>query len=301
MSDDGSDNVLQELALLSALESVNAKVDTSAIAEIKDWWGAVGGKFYKAKVEQSLPAHDHSSELIGPPDRPTVIRVPSVVSHATSEGTGLAQMKSAELVSSCISTNDEAAWVEFMRRYQPLIAGAIITRARRMGRFSTSLIDDLVQETFLKLLANNFRALRNFEWKHENAFLGFLKVIAMHVVQDHFRGYAAASPSNQDLAEINAPEKSAKTIEYSTDIEKNIQRQKIDEWLQADSQHPNSARDSKIFWLYYGEGMTAKEISELPDIRLNVKGVESALLRLTQQIRNRLSPASEKKTTKKRH
>ena len=43
----------------------------------------------------------------------------------------------------------------------------------------------------------------------------------------------------------------------------------------------NFDRDYKMFWLYFRDGFTALEISQLPDIGLkNVKGVESALLRL---------------------
>jgi RNA polymerase sigma-70 factor (ECF subfamily) len=48
---------------------------------------------------------------------------------------------------------------------------------------------------------------------------------------------------------------------------------------------PNFPRDSAIFWLYYQQGWTAKDISELPYIDLQVKGVESALLRLTRIVR----------------
>jgi hypothetical protein len=40
-----------------------------------------------------------------------------------------------------------------------------------------------------------------------------------------------------------------------------------------------------IFWFFYEQGYTAKEISFLPEIGLTVKGVEAVLLRLTRYLR----------------
>ncbi len=39
-------------------------------------------------------------------------------------------------------------------------------------------------------------------------------------------------------------------------------------------------RDRQIFGLYFLQGMTAREIAELPDIGLTVKGVEAVIHRL---------------------
>ncbi len=59
----------------------------------------------------------------------------------------------------------------------------------------------------------------------------------------------------------------------------------IENCLQRRKAEANFIRDYKIFWLYYRDGLTALEISQLPDIGLkNVKGVESALLRLIKWI-----------------
>src|SRR3954463_1623591 len=94
-----------------------------------------------------------------------------------------------ELVQLCLGSRAEAMWEEFVRRFQPLIAGVIAKRIfRHTGcSFNQSLVDDLTQETFLKICINDFRALRDFEYQHDNALFGFLKVIASNVVEDHFR------------------------------------------------------------------------------------------------------------------
>jgi RNA polymerase sigma-70 factor (ECF subfamily) len=51
----------------------------------------------------------------------------------------------------------------------------------------------------------------------------------------------------------------------------------------------NQERDRTVFWLYYQQGFSAKAIAALPSIGLSEKGVESAILRLTREVRNRLA------------
>jgi RNA polymerase sigma-70 factor (ECF subfamily) len=57
----------------------------------------------------------------------------------------------------------------------------------------------------------------------------------------------------------------------------------IDDFLK---KPPVSERDRQIFWLYYRQGMSAKEIAALSSLSLSVKGVESVIVRLNQLIRN---------------
>jgi RNA polymerase sigma-70 factor (ECF subfamily) len=64
--------------------------------------------------------------------------------------------------------------------------------------------------------------------------------------------------------------------------------QQIDNCLALFSVGPDQERDRLIFWLYYQQGMSAKAIAALPTVGLTAKGVESALLRLTRQVRKRM-------------
>ena len=73
-----------------------------------------------------------------------------------------------------------------------MIAGVITKLIRQwIGTANSYLVDDLVQDTYLKLCANDFKSLREFECDHENALFGFLKVVASNVVHDHFRGHCS--------------------------------------------------------------------------------------------------------------
>jgi RNA polymerase sigma-70 factor (ECF subfamily) len=51
-------------------------------------------------------------------------------------------------------------------------------------------------------------------------------------------------------------------------------------------QPPVVERDRQIFWLYYRQGMSAKEIAAISSLNLTIKGVESVIVRLNQFVRN---------------
>jgi hypothetical protein len=63
----------------------------------------------------------------------------------------------------------------------------------------------------------------------------------------------------------------------------------IEKCLQQRKGEPNFDRDYRIFCLYYCDGHTANAISQMPGIGLDVKGVESALLRLIKWLRAKLT------------
>src|SRR5438309_2567927 len=83
-----------------------------------------------------------------------------------------------ELLEECLQSEDNALWTEFVRRSQPVITAVVIKTVRRWLKPRPDLVDDLVQETYLKLCGNDFKALRQFVPQHANAMLGFLKVVA---------------------------------------------------------------------------------------------------------------------------
>src|SRR6478752_3314483 len=92
-----------------------------------------------------------------------------------------------ELLQLCLSTDAQEHWREFVRRTQPLIASVIINTVRRWREPAPSLVDDLIQDTYVKLFANDRKALRSIKNEYENTIFGYLKVVASNVVRDHFR------------------------------------------------------------------------------------------------------------------
>ena len=201
-------------------------------------------------------------------------------------------MSPEELVSACLQPGNEPAWAEFVRRFHPLIARVALRVARQWGEPSPQVIDDLVQETYLKLCVDRLRALQTFKSAHKDAMYGYIKVFTANLVHDHFRiahshkrggGATTASIDGENAGELPSATTSTPAI-----LERDVLIQQIEACLRVVASGPGLDRDRKIFWLYYRVGLAASAIASLPTIGLSTKGVESTLLRLTRQVRERL-------------
>jgi RNA polymerase sigma-70 factor (ECF subfamily) len=197
-----------------------------------------------------------------------------------------------DLLLRCCESGEIVAWQEFVRRFHRLIATVVLRTAARWGDTSQQTADDLIQETYLKLCANDYRLLRDFEHRGADAFVGFVKVITTNVVRDHFKSlYSKKRGSNR--VEGISDEFALASNEHSEGSPKAMERAVL---IQEVQQHLNLCvagadrdRNSKIFWLYYRAGLSAAAIAALPGIGLSTKGVESLILRITRELRERMS------------
>ncbi|HEY2362945.1 MAG TPA: sigma-70 family RNA polymerase sigma factor [Candidatus Angelobacter sp.] len=188
-----------------------------------------------------------------------------------------------ELLQLCLSTDAEEHWREFVRRTQPLIASVIINTVRRWKQPAPSLVDDLIQNTYVKLFDNDKKALRSIKNEHENTIFGYLKVVASNVVRDHFRkpGNKADEVELTDAVVPPGPQ-DRERLKFAEN------KEEVKTVLKTLSPSETYERDLAIFWFFYEQGYTAKEISLLPHVGLTVKGVEAVILRLTRYVRERL-------------
>jgi RNA polymerase sigma-70 factor, ECF subfamily len=188
-----------------------------------------------------------------------------------------------DLLHLCLSSDEQEQWREFVRRTQPLIASVIINTVRRWKNPAPSLVDDLIQDTYVKLFANDKKALRAIKNEHENTIFGYLKVIASNVVRDHFR-----QPVNKadeiELSDAVLPPgpQDRERLEFLH------KKEEIKGILETLSYSETYDRDMAIFWFFYEQGYTAKEISLLPSVGLTVKGVEAVLFRVARHVREKL-------------
>ncbi len=204
-------------------------------------------------------------------------------------------LSSEDLVSVCAGSRDSAAWQEFIRRFQPLIATVVLRMARRWGDPPGQLVDDLVQETYLKLCADDSRLLRSFQAHHADAIYGFLKVVAANVVHDHFKAALAGKrgAGRVDVLESEEarPSTALSSVSGAAEMERRILLQQVDDLLTRVATGDEKERNRAIFWLYYRNGLSASDIASLPSIGLSTKGVESTILRMTRMIRSHLLEA----------
>jgi RNA polymerase sigma-70 factor (ECF subfamily) len=205
--------------------------------------------------------------------------------------TRYAKFSSTELVAACTSSKDERAWAEFVRRFHGVIAAAALRTARRWGEPSRPQLDDLIQDTYLKLCENHCRLLRSFQPYHEDSIYGFLKVVAANVVHDHFKSVLAAkrgAAQTEALTDhIPIGPRTASTDCWDA-LGQRLQLAQIDKILTQLTAGKDQQRKRTIFWLRYRQGLTASEIAAIPSIGLTTEGVESVLMRLVAMIRSHI-------------
>jgi len=200
-----------------------------------------------------------------------------------------AALSAERLILACTQTGDAAAWEEFVRRFHRLIATVAFRVARRWDDSSPQAVDDLIQETYLKLCAGNFRILRSFKSQHTDAFYGYLKVVTANLVQDHFKAAHAEKRGSGTVEVAVDPQITSAAVATAKSSERNILLQQVDALLSRLAVGRHLERDRKVFWLYYRVGLTANAIASLPAIGLSTKGVESTILRLTRLLRQELA------------
>jgi len=185
-----------------------------------------------------------------------------------------------ELVRECAKHSCVECWQEFIRRFNRLIASVVIRCCHDWQDARPEVIEDLIQQTYLKLCANDYAVLRRYQPRHENSFLGYLKVVTANVAYDHFR---KEHPIDDKTDELDPDQGRS-----DNSGEDEIFFHQVDNILRQRGNGPQERKERGIFWLYYRHGMTAKEIASIPGINLTVKGVESCIFRLTAYIKKRL-------------
>ena len=188
----------------------------------------------------------------------------------------------------------QPAWEEFIRRFHAVIAGTVTRCARRFCETTPELIDDLVQQTLLKICANRYRIVRDFEPQSPDAIIGFLKTVAFNVTLDYFR-IGMTEKRGSDLADAALETYAKSTVADSEGLPK-VEREIL---FRPDRRTPGRPAKKtgvratgRIFWLYYRHGMTARTIAAIPGLGLTQKAVESVIQCLTSHVQARLGRAT---------
>jgi RNA polymerase sigma-70 factor (ECF subfamily) len=161
--------------------------------------------------------------------------------------------------------------------------------SRQWGRGAASEIDDIVQEIYLRLCANQARILTGFRDPRPEAMFGYIKVVATNIAHAVFRHRSAAKRGSGRVVSVT---EAADLSGPFADMDRRLSLSEIDEALRVQTENrENGKRDRTVFRLYYRVGLTALAISEMPGIGLNLKGVEGVLHRLTKAIRQAFGQA----------
>jgi RNA polymerase sigma-70 factor (ECF subfamily) len=212
----------------------------------------------------------------------------------TTRTTRYSSLSLKDLVCLCAGPCDDAAWEEFVSRVGRPISLTIMRTASLWGEASRSLVEDLVQVTYLKLWEDGCRFLRDFALQHPEAILGYLKKTAANATHDYFK-HGRSQSSGGDNAHVSTsdvdPEAGKEVHGSQEKIAFGVFLNEIDEHLKHCLTGPDRERDRMIFWLYFRQGMSTKEIASLPTIGLGTKGVGSVIERLKHGIREQIVEA----------
>lgn len=203
----------------------------------------------------------------------------------------------SQLVSLC-AQGDGRAWDEFVTRYNRRLLLYVMRACAALHRpVDRDQVLDLVQEIYLRLLANDRRALASWRGESEPVLLGYLATIASAVVTDAVRRERTAKRAGRNisiddesdagslaLAQLVAPE--------SGSPERVLLERHTPEQTRAVVESvfpgPNAARAALIFHLYVFEGLTAREIAALPQLAMTVANVEAVIHRTKARLRDEM-------------
>src|SRR5713101_5555358 len=209
----------------------------------------------------------------------------------TPRTTRYSSLSLKDVVCLCAGPCDDEAWEEFVSRVGRPISLTIMRTASLWREPSQSLVEDLIQVTYLKLWEGGCRLLRDFAIQRPEAILGYLKKTAANATHDYFKhGHSQSSGGDQPhVSTSDVDPEAGKEIHGSQEqIAFGVFLNEIDEHLKRGLSGPDRERDRTIFWLYFRQGMSTKEIASLPAIGLGAKGVESAIERLKHGIREQI-------------
>jgi RNA polymerase sigma-70 factor (ECF subfamily) len=213
-------------------------------------------------------------------------------------------LSAEDLIYACANAGTAGHWQEFVRCFNDDIISAVYRAARHWGNVTPELLQELVQDTYLKLCDPQLRVLSRFQSRGSGTGAAFIKVVATNLVIDHFKslytvkhgGGLRPVPEEEQVLLASSDQSAGSSLM----LEREVLLAEIDKSLLVVAQGPTLKRDRRIFWYYYRHGMSAREIADLPSTGLGVKGVESVILRLTRLIREYLTAQHLLQLQKKR-
>lgn len=206
------------------------------------------------------------------------------------------------LVKDCGLSTDPAAWTEFVNAFNRRIVAAVIRERRQRGLSSeptaADAVSDLVQDVYLRLLANDRRALRDFRGETELSVYAYLARIVRAAVGDRTRRDSSQKRHAQTVpldagvdGEGSTPLSELLAASEVSSPELQMRERAVPGRLRAllaGGGVPNPERDALVFELHVLEGLSAREIAGIPALDLSLSAVEGVLRRTRERLRERL-------------
>lgn len=185
-----------------------------------------------------------------------------------------------ELISRCLSGEDETAWESFVRKYSKLIWSSIHKTFRSCSfAYSDEDTEDIYSSLFLSLIENDFKKLRQFRAENACTLRTWLTVITVRMTIDHMRKdkgslFAENKGEDRDILET-VPDK-----RYGADGL--LEERQMNETL-GRAVEDLSPGDKRLYDLLYRRGVSAEEAAGI--LGLPVANIYSRRHRIIKKIK----------------
>jgi RNA polymerase sigma-70 factor (ECF subfamily) len=185
-----------------------------------------------------------------------------------------------DLLKRCLN-REAGSWNDFVDRFISLIYHTIgYTAHLRSARLSPEDVEDIAAEVLLRIVADNFKLLREF--RKESSLATYLTVIARRIcVHELVRRQKVKDAIKRGDSRLAQPEPddapaAQKGMERLEEVEKLLRRLR--------------GQEREIVRLYYLEGRTYEEISTELDVPVNTIG--AILSRARKKLREMVQPSN---------
>jgi RNA polymerase sigma factor (sigma-70 family) len=208
-------------------------------------------------------------------------------------------LSDSELIAYCSKQNNALAWQEFVGRFHAQIFRYIVREQRAHSLPNSSDITlDLLQEFYLRLLANDRVILREFRGKLKQSIAAYLACIVHSVVTDFIRHKNSKKRAvvivsidsvidkdshNRTFAEILPADENTNPEQMYNE---RLTPQRLRTLLGQVLNGVNGQRDGLIFQLHILNGLTANEIARLPGLQVTEINALAIIRRTREKLRN---------------
>ena len=189
---------------------------------------------------------------------------------------------------------DPELWNDFVCLYHRYLARCVKTALDLLVQPRPSafeqVVEDIVQNVYLRLLKHDGRALRAFRGGSDAAISRYLRIIALNLTRNYLRGLRAQKRGHEEISiETAADDQDRKTTMVKLidpDSQRELQNldfeEEINNLLTQVLISSNRNRDMLIFQLYYFDDLDAEEIAEI--VGTSRHAVHMVLSRTRQRI-----------------
>lgn len=194
---------------------------------------------------------------------------------------------------------NEEAWKEFFHRFDESIHRMVVAALRKYFQAgSENEASDLVQQVYVRLIENDYRALRNFRGTTETDFRAYLARICYNLILDCARVAAATEPLTSaatalDGESFRGGSQPVSAPDQESVLHRHELRGLIDDILTRLGQDVDANRNRMVFLLRHFDGCPSQQVAHL--LQISTDRVDSIYYRVRKKVEMELAKVLYKK------